>query len=59
MEVLDQDATFVGVVNGFHGLLEADGDENAEDDGGEMDEELAACGGGVMRWVDVDHAGSV
>jgi hypothetical protein len=37
------------------GLLKADGDEDAEDDGGQMDEEVAACGGGVVRRVDVDH----
>ena len=40
-------------------LLEADGDEDAEDDCAEMDEEIAACGGGVVGWVDVDHVGSV
>jgi hypothetical protein len=45
----------VAVVEVFDSLLEADGDEDAEDDGHEVDEEVAACGGGVMWWVDVDH----
>jgi hypothetical protein len=36
-------------------LLEADGDEDAEDDDAEVDEEVAACDGGVLGWVDVDH----
>ena len=39
----------------LHGLLEADGDEQAEDDGCDVDEEVAPGGGGVMRWVDVEH----
>ena len=37
----------------FDGLLEADGDEQAEDDGGDVDEEVAPGGGGVVRRVDV------
>jgi hypothetical protein len=40
------------------GLLEADGDEDAEDDDAEVDEEVAAGDGGVLRWVDVDHGSS-
>ena len=42
MEVLDR-------------LLKADGDEDAEDDSREVDEEVAACGGGMVGWVDIDH----
>ena len=37
------------MVEVLDGLLKADGDEDAEDDRGEVDEEVAACGGGVVR----------
>lgn len=43
------------VVEGFDGLLEADGDEQAEDDGGHVDEEVAPCGDGVVGRVNVEH----
>jgi hypothetical protein len=49
----------MAVVEVLDGLFEADGDEDAEDDSREVDEEVAACGGGVMGWVDIDHLGSV
>jgi hypothetical protein len=45
----------VAVVEVLDGLLKADGDEDAEDDGGEVDEEVAAGSCGVVRWVDIDH----
>jgi hypothetical protein len=45
----------VAVVEVFNGLLEADGNEKAEDDGGDVDEEVAPAGGGVMGRVDVEH----
>src|SRR3981189_2628544 len=45
----------VAVVEVFDGLFEADGDEEAEDDGGDVDEEAAPAGGGVMGRVDVEH----
>jgi hypothetical protein len=32
MEVFDEGAALMSVVNDFHGLFEADGDEDAEDD---------------------------
>jgi hypothetical protein len=41
----------------FHGLFEAYGDEEAEDDGGDVDEEVAPGAGGVVGWVDVEHGG--
>ena len=37
----------VAVMNGFDGLLEGDGDEEAEDDCGDVDEEVAP---GVAAW---------
>jgi hypothetical protein len=43
------------MVNGLDGLLEADGDEEADDDGGDVDEEVAPGVGGVVGWVDVEH----
>jgi hypothetical protein len=46
------------VVEVLDGLFEADGDEDAEDDDAEVDEEVALRHRGVLRWVDVDHAGS-
>jgi hypothetical protein len=43
------------VVEGFDGLLEGDGDEEADADGGDVDEEVSpGVGGGVGR-VDVEH----
>jgi hypothetical protein len=47
------------MVEVLDGLLEADGDEDAEDDGGQVDEEVAAGSGGVVGRVDIDHVGSV
>jgi hypothetical protein len=43
------------VVEVLDGLLEADGDEESEDDGGDVDEEVAPSGGGVVGGVDVEH----
>jgi hypothetical protein len=37
----------------LYGLFEADGDEEAEDDGSDVDEEVAPAGGGVVWRVDV------
>ena len=39
----------------FDHLLEADGDAEAEDDGGDVDKEVAPGGSGVMRWVYIEH----
>jgi hypothetical protein len=43
----------VTVVDGFDSLLETDSDEQAEDDGCDVDEEVAPCGGGMVGGVDV------
>src|SRR6266702_194651 len=51
-------ASFAGqmeVVEIFDRLLKADRDEQAEDDGGDMDEELFPAIGGVVCGVDVEH----
>jgi hypothetical protein len=42
-------------VQGFDTLLQADGDEEADDDGDDVDEEVAPGAGGVVGWVDVEH----
>src|SRR6516164_7054526 len=47
----------VAMVKVLDGLFEANRDEQAEDDGGDVDEEVAPGGGGVVRRVDVDHWG--
>ncbi len=48
-------AQLVMLVDALDGLFEADGYEEAEDDGGDVDEEVAPCIGGVVRRVDVEH----
>ena len=45
----------MAVVDGLDGLLEADGDDEADDDGGDVDEEVAPGVGGAVGWVDVEH----
>jgi hypothetical protein len=45
----------VSVVDGLDGLLQADGDEQANTDGGDVDEEVfPGVSGGVGR-VDIEH----
>ncbi len=39
----------------FYGLFEGDGDQEADDDGGDVDEEISPGVGGVVRWVDIEH----
>jgi hypothetical protein len=51
----DELAALVGMVDGFDGLLEADGDEETEDDGGDVDEEVAPGVDGFVGRVDVEH----
>ncbi len=45
----------VVVMDGFDRLLEADGDEEADADGGDVDEEVAPGMGGLMGRVNVEH----
>ena len=45
----------MAVVEEFDGLLETDGDEQAEDDGGDVDEEVASGVGCFVGRVDVEH----
>ncbi len=48
-------ADFVVVVDDFDRLLEADGDEQANDDGGDVEEEVGPGVGGLVGWMDVEH----
>jgi hypothetical protein len=43
------------VMEVLDGLFEADGDEQADDDGGDVEEEVAPGVGGGVGWVDVEH----
>ena len=56
--VLKGDALVV-VVEGFDGLLEAHSDDEADDDGGDVEEEVAPGVGGVVGRVDVEHGCSL
>jgi hypothetical protein len=51
-------AEFVVLVNLLDELLESYGDDEADDDGGDVDEEVAPGVGGVVGWVDVEHGDS-
>jgi hypothetical protein len=51
--LLHKDVAFVALVEGFDGLLEGDGDEEADADGGDVEEEVAPGVGGCVGWVDV------
>jgi hypothetical protein len=42
----------VAIMNGFGTLFGADGDEQADDDGGDVDEEVSPRSVGVVRWMD-------
>ena len=46
---------FVVIMNGLDGLLEADGDDEAKDDGGDVDEEVSPGVSGVFGRVYVEH----
>ena len=59
VEVFLQLMTLMPVVEELDRLFEADGDEQADNDGGDVDEEVAPVVGGVVRWVDVEHGRSL
>jgi len=53
VEVFLELVALVTVVDGFDGLFQPYRDEEAEDDGCDVDEEVAPCGGGMVGGVDV------
>ena len=57
-EIFVQLMTLMAVVDRFDGLLQAYSDEEANHDGGDVDEEVAPGAGGVVWRVDVEHSGS-
>jgi hypothetical protein len=55
VELFEEFLALMMPVDGFDGLFEIDGDEQADADGGDVEEEVApGVGGGVGR-VDVEH----
>ena len=46
-------AELIALVDALDELLEADGDDEADDDGGDVDEEVFPGVGGGVGWVDV------
>ena len=50
-------AQLVVLMDALDGLFETDGDQEAEDDSGDVDEEVAPGAGGVVGRVDVEHGG--
>jgi hypothetical protein len=55
VEVFLELVALVTVVDEFDGLLEGYGDEEADDDGDDVDEEVSPGAGGVVGRVDVEH----
>ena len=56
-EAFSGSVDLVATVEVLDGLFQANGDEEAYDDGGDMEEEVSPGGGGVVGWVDVKHVG--
>src|SRR5258708_12680625 len=54
-EALAQLAELMLMMEVLDGLFEAVGDEEAEDDGGDVDEEVAPCAAAVVGWVPLEH----
>jgi hypothetical protein len=55
LEGFSQLLHLMSVVEVFNGLLEADGDEEADDDGGDVDEEVFPGVSGFVGRVYVEH----
>ncbi len=54
-EVFLELMALVAMVDELDGLLETDGDDEADDDGGDVDEEVFPGVGGFVGRVDVEH----
>jgi len=59
IDVLAGFAGLAEMVEVLDGLFEAHGDDEAEDDGGDVDEEVAPGLGGVVGGMDVEHGGGL
>ena len=55
VEVFFELMALVAMVDELDRLLKADGDEEADDDGGDVEEEVTPGVGGVVGRVDVEH----
>jgi hypothetical protein len=47
------------MVNVLHHLLQADGNHQPQHDGGDVNEELAPRGGGVLGGMNIEHGGGL
>lgn len=54
-EIFLELTALVAVMEKLDGLFKGDGDEEAENDGGDVNEEVAPGSGGVVRRVNVQH----
>jgi hypothetical protein len=58
VEVFLELMALITVVDELDGLFEGYGDEEAYDDGDDVDEEVSPGAGGVVWWMDVEHGES-
>ncbi len=58
-KLLARSLQLVPMMDGFHGLLEAHRNDEADDDGGDVDEEVFPGVGGFVGRVDVEHRSSL
>jgi hypothetical protein len=54
-ELIEQLTALMAVMDELDSLLEADGDEEADADGGDVDEEVFPGVGGLVGRVDIEH----
>lgn len=57
LHLLDQFGTLMTMMDGLNGLLQADGDQQPQNNGGDVDEEVFLGGGGVVGRVYIKHGG--
>ena len=55
VEIGFQLVALMTMMQGLDGLLEGDGDEQADADGGNVEQEVAPGVGGGVGWVDIEH----
>jgi hypothetical protein len=57
MHPIDEFDALVAMNQSLDGLFKPDGDQEADDDGRDVDEEVSPGVGGVVGWVDVEQGG--